>query len=196
MSNLVLVPTWHDNINMVDVTEPIVGGDGGNANLATRQLAESLLWLKARAQGFRVGDIYTTTIAHANAAAVAAHHGYGTWGRYAEGRTLVGFSTKSEHPESYKTMGAEFGANEHTLTLDQTPAHKHSHSSKFQHFMSPHFRGESVPSGDTAQREQEWQLHQISAAEFTESKEESRGGNEAHNNIQPSKVIGAWVRLT
>ena len=30
MSNLALVPTWHDNINMVDVTEPIVGGGAHN----------------------------------------------------------------------------------------------------------------------------------------------------------------------
>ena len=59
MSNLALVPTWHDNINMVDVTEPIVGGDGGNANLATRQLAESLLWLKQNMQALvPMGYIY------------------------------------------------------------------------------------------------------------------------------------------
>ena len=29
MSNLNLTAQWHDNINQVDATEPIVGGDGG-----------------------------------------------------------------------------------------------------------------------------------------------------------------------
>ena len=199
MSNLNLTAQWHDNINQVDVTEPIVGGDGGNANLATRQLAENILWLKQRManqinEAYAVGDIYTTTINHVSAAAVAAHHGYGTWVRYAEGRTVVGQSTKAADPDDYKIIGNTFGENEHKLTIEETPSHKHSHSSRFQHFMSPHFRGESIPSGDTAQREQEFQLHQISAAEFAEAKEESRGGDQPHNNIQPSIVAGCWLR--
>lgn len=197
MSNLNLTAQWHDNINQVDVTEPIVGGDGGNANLATRQLAESILWLKQQigsVEAYKVGDIYTTTINHVSAAAVAAHHGYGTWVRYAEGRTVVGQSTQAADPDDYKTIGNTFGENEHKLTIEETPSHKHSHSSRFQHFMSPHFRGESISSGDFAQREQEFQLHQISAAEFAEAKEESRGGDRPHNNIQPSIVAGCWLR--
>ena len=197
MSNLNLTAQWHDNINQVDVTEPIVGGDGGNANLATRQLAENILWLKQQigsVEAYKVGDIYTTTINHVSAAAVAAHHGYGTWARYAEGRTVVGQSTQAADPDDYKTIGNTFGENEHKLTIEETPSHKHSHSSRFQHFMSPHFRGESISSGDFDQREQEFQLHQISAAEFAEAKEESRGGDQPHNNIQPSIVAGCWLR--
>lgn len=199
MSNLIAVAQWHDAINKVDVTEPIVGGDGGNANLATRQLAENILWLKQRMdnqinEAYAVGDIYTTTIKYPDAAAVAAHHGYGTWVRYAEGRTLVGQSTKADDPDDYKTIGNTFGENKHKLTIEETPSHKHSHSSRFQHFMSPHFRGESISSGDYAQREQEFQLHQISGAEFAEAKEESRGGDQPHSNIQPSIVAAYWLR--
>ena len=199
MSTLALTPQWHDAINQVETTEKILGGASGNANLASKQLAENIFWLKQALENIsnepiKVGDIYTTTISHTNATAVATHHGYGTWERYSEGRALVGFSTKSEHSESYKTMGAEFGENEHKLTIAETPEHKHSHSSRFQHFMSPHFRGESISSGDFNQREQEFQLHQISAAEFAEAKEESRGGDQPHNNIQPSKVVAHWLR--
>ena len=198
MSNLTLITgQWHDNINQVEKVEPILGGASGNANLATRQLAENILWLKQQigsVEAYKVGDIYTTTINHVSAAAVAAHHGYGTWVRYAEGRTVVGQSTKAADPDDYKIIGNTFGENEHKLTIEETPSHKHSHSSRFQHFMSPHFRGESIPSGDTAQREQEFQLHQISAAEFAEAKEESRGGDQPHNNIQPSIVAGCWLR--
>ena len=195
MSNLTLITgQWHDNINQVEKVEPILGGASGNANLATRQLAENILWLRQNMQSYKVGDIYTTTLDHANAAAVAAHHGYGTWVRYAEGRTVVGQSTQAADPDDYKTIGNTFGENEHKLTIEETPSHKHSHSSRFQHFMSPHFRGESISSGDFDQREQEFQLHQISAAEFAEAKEESRGGDQPHNNIQPSIVAGCWLR--
>lgn len=51
MTNLVTSPTWHEDINQVDTNEPIIGGDGGNANLATRQLAERTDWLKQELEG-------------------------------------------------------------------------------------------------------------------------------------------------
>ena len=50
MSNLTLTAQWHDTINQVETSEPIIGGAEGNANLATKQLAESLLWLKSDTQ--------------------------------------------------------------------------------------------------------------------------------------------------
>lgn len=46
MSNLTINPQWHDAINQVEKDEFITGGADGNANLATRQLAENLFWLK------------------------------------------------------------------------------------------------------------------------------------------------------
>lgn len=73
-------------------------------------------------QPIKVGDIYLTTINHTNAAAVAAHHGYGTWeptggGTYlslagtSDGVTLVG--------------GIVSGSHRHTITIDEMPAHSH-----------------------------------------------------------------------
>ena len=50
MSNLAIKPQWHDEINQVETNEVIMGGANGNANLATKQLAESLLWLKSDTQ--------------------------------------------------------------------------------------------------------------------------------------------------
>ncbi len=175
-------PTWHENINQVETTDAILGGPTGNANLATKQLAENMLWLRTQMENvtsepIKVGDIYQTTISHSDSAAVAAHHGYGTWARFAEGRTLVGFSTKAADPDDYKTMGAEFGANKHKLTVPEMPAHNHpimdgDGSSGF---------GGRVDTG-------------VNAAHQEVSTIGSRGGDEPHNNIQPSKVIGAWLR--
>ena len=181
MSNLTLptTPKWNENINQVETNESILGGANGNANLATRQLAENILWLKLNMQAYKVGDIYTTTISHTDAAAVAAHHGYGTWERYAEGRTLVGFSTITDDPIEYKTMGNEFGANEHTLTLEEFPTHEHTvdmHSG-------------SIDGGTRAGT----QNTSSSAANIETN---AVGGGQPHNNIQPSKVAGQWLRIS
>ena len=127
MSNLDLVMQWHDNINQVEKTEAIVGGALGNANQAVKQLAENILWVKKNLKAYKVGDVYVTTLNHASATAVAAHHGYGTWERYADGRTLVGLSDNANDPADYKTMGNEFGENKHTLTVEESASHKHGY---------------------------------------------------------------------
>ena len=212
MSNLNLTAQWHDNINQVDVTEPIVGGDGGNANLATRQLAENILWLKQQigsVEAYKVGDIYTTTINHVSAAAVADHHGYGTWVRYAEGRTVVGQSTKAADPDDYKTIGNTFGENEHKLTIEETPSHKHSGSlyNKFSaiaadvlsdsnsaQYITPTGDGMTGKIWDNNTASNEYQIGQMSAKGWNESTEASVGGDQPHNNIQPSIVAGCWLR--
>lgn len=180
MSNLNLTAQWHDNINQVDVTEPIVGGDGGNANLATRQLAENILWLKQQigsVEAYKVGDIYTTTINHISAAAVAAHHGYGTWVRYAEGRTVVGLSTKAGDPDDYKTIGNTFGENKHKLTIEEMPSHTHDIT---------------INSDDTIGNYPEDAAGR--AGYFRTAITEATGGDQPHNNIQPSIVAGCWLR--
>lgn len=182
MSNLTLITgQWHDNINQVEKVEPILGGSAGNANLATKQLAENILWLREKLEQnkpVKVGDIYTTTLAHASAAAVATHHGYGTWERYAEGRTLVGMSTQTADPDDYKTMGNEFGANTHQLTVDEMPSHKHDL-----------YAMNDDSAGNTG----------LDGASYLGTKVGSNsmlptGGDLPHNNIQPSKVVGCWLR--
>ncbi|SDE16709.1 hypothetical protein SAMN05660405_02551, partial [Psychrobacter pacificensis] len=128
-------------------------------------------------QPYKVGDIYQTTINHLDAAAVAAHHGYGTWERFAEGRTLVGLSTKTDDPSDYKTIGNEFGENEETLTLAQIPNHDHTvdmHSG-------------SIDGGTRAGT-------QNTSSSAANIKTNAVGGGEPHNNIQPSKVVGKWLR--
>lgn len=46
MSNLTINPQWHEAINQVETDEFITGGADGNANLATRQLAEKSVLAK------------------------------------------------------------------------------------------------------------------------------------------------------
>lgn len=136
-------------------------------------------WIKIlfNLKPIKVGDIYTTTIDHADAAAVALHHGYGDWERYAEGRTLVGLSTSADDPSDYKTIGNEFGENEETLTLAQIPNHDHTvdmHSG-------------SIDGATRAGT-------QNTSSSAANIKTNAVGGGEAHNNIQPSKVVAHWLR--
>ena len=46
MSNLSITPQWNDEINQVEPGELISAGPNGNANLATRQLAENIWYIR------------------------------------------------------------------------------------------------------------------------------------------------------
>ena len=132
-------------------------------------------------QPYKVGDIYQTTINHSDAAAVAAHHGYGTWERFAEGRTLVGLSTKASDPSDYKTIGNEFGENEHTLTIEQIPSHAHD-------------LGISTMTKVAHDDSQETDRAVDTTGTYETGYVDEAGGDQPHNNIQPSKVVGKWLR--
>ena len=206
MSNLTLTAKWHDTINQVETSEPITGGAEGNANLATKQLAESLLWLKQqfetkKTETYKVGDIYMTTINHADAAAVKAHHGYGTWTRYAEGRAPVGFSDNASDIAEYKTMGNTFGDNTHQLKVDEMP--KHVHRLVVSNW-SPTDQNTSLSASqvvlsskvlDSSMRLSSI-LDDVLSDNYTIEPTDwaSAGGNQPHNNIQPSIVTGYWLR--
>lgn len=206
MSNLTLTAQWHDTINQVETSEPITGGADGNANLATKQLAESLLWLKQqfetkKTETYKVGDIYMTTIAHADPAAVKAHHGYGTWVRYAEGRAPVGFSDNASDIAEYKTMGNTFGDNTHQLKVDEMP--KHVHRLAVSNW-SPTNQDASLSASQvdlsTKVLNSSMRLSSIIDDVLSDNYTieptdwASAGGNQPHNNIQPSIVTGYWLR--
>lgn len=56
MSNLTIQPQWHTAINQVEPHEPITGGADGNANLATKQLADNVFYLKQKLDDKRPTD--------------------------------------------------------------------------------------------------------------------------------------------
>lgn len=128
---------------------------------------------------YDVGDVYVTTKTYADGAAVKAKRGYGTWVRYAEGRTLVGYSTKTGDPAEYKTMGNEFGANTHKLTIDEMPSHNH------KLYDAPGIDGnQGMPDSNSTQ----------TSALFSNVAIGDTGGDQPHNNIQPSVVVAHWLR--
>lgn len=157
-------------------------------------------------QPIRVGELFLTTVDYTSATQVAERHGYGTWVRYAEGRTLVGYSSKESDPDEYRIMGNEFGENEVTLTKAQMPKHKHAPSAQYSRFAAvfgdwqdvdgPANTPESFKdSNDLGIRDSDNDIvARMPMAEWNKAKETEQGGDAAHNNIQPSIVVGYWLR--
>lgn len=113
---------------------------------------------------------------------VTEYKGYGEWERALQGRVAVGFSDNPEDPIDFRTHGAEYGENEHILTIEQIPSHSHplgiSTRTKIAHDDSQ----ESDRAVDTTGNEEEGYVG-------------STGGDEAHNNIQQSKTLDCWKRV-
>lgn len=131
-----------------------------------------------------VGDLYLTTRHFADGDAVAAHKGYGRWGRFGDGHVLA---TQAEQnntlaPSFFKTLRSTGGAYTHQLSIDEMPKHRieiddyntlgGDYESGTMHWGEP---GRGILQGVF--------------------KSKPVGGDKAHNNVQPSIVIAAWERL-
>ena len=138
-------------------------------------------------QTYKVGDLYLTT----NSGNPSTLLGYGTWVRYAEGRSLVGYSgnVSNSIPEWVKTNGSEFGEYTHELTVEELPT----------------FRVE-VPQtvGGYAPTNSDWTRLSNSNGNANDNETDSSGlmksrptgGDQPHNNVQPSKVVFIWIRTS
>lgn len=124
-----------------------------------------------------IGSVHVTTVNYADGAAVTKALGYGTWVRYAEGRALVGCSTKAGDPSWTKTLKGEYGEYEHTLSIEEMPSHEHEIN-----YRTGNNRGNLRPSTENTSS---------SDANF---KTNATGGGKAHNNVQPSIVTAFWLR--
>ena len=131
-------------------------------------------------QVFKVGSVYTTAV-NENPSIT---FGYGTWERFAEGRTLVGLSTdiSASIPEWTKINGRVFGTYDETLTLEQMPSHTHEVG---EGSIFPTGTGDRLyASGDDK-----------TAVADSYSRSKPSGGGLPHNNVQPSIVVYFWKRI-
>lgn len=136
-----------------------------------------------------VGGVFTTTVNYNSGSEVKATLGYGTWVRYAEGRTLVGISTTTGGINEYKTMGNEFGENSHTLTVAEMPKHNHGSNMRFEAGEAILVDAElatKVDSGDM--------LDHMNEGTTASTNTTYTGNNQPHSNLQPSSVVGYWLR--
>lgn len=119
---------------------------------------------------------------------------FGTWERL-NGKVLVGLD---EEDENFNEIGKTGGEKTHTLNTTEMP--KHGHSSAV---INPNTSGSTVE--DYGYKYTSSQNGVAIALESCVSKdtkgwlsttiEQEIGGNQAHNNLQPYKVVGyMWLR--
>jgi len=110
----------------------------------------------------------------------AEYLGFGSWERDLEGKALVGVTTDitANSPDWVKEVNREFGEYTHTLTVDEMPRHNHDWKIRIQGFNGG-WNIESGSGGEAINRN--YMLPE--------------GGDQPHNNVQPSKTKFIWTRV-
>ena len=160
------------------ITAEFSGGTNPKDVVTHEQLALSI-------QNYKVGDIYLTT----GSGDPRTRLGYGTWERFAQGETLVGFSTSvsNETPQWVKTAGSSFGNYEHTLTVDELASHNHA-SGNFDKILRVTGTNTMSSGGNVTAGEPDLSASGIASLQYI-------GENKPHNNVQPSIVVYFWKRI-
>lgn len=168
----------------------------------TQLLVEKMTAMQAELEALKarpiipVGGLFITTKHYKNGEAVTADLGYGKWMRALIGRTGVGFDPNAS--DWTGTMGQKYGSNEHQLTIEEIPSHKHSHGEVFTMFGAK--AGDSnhittITSHDRNATGAEYGVGNMSNTDWNNAKERTIGGNRPHNNVQKSEVIAYWQRM-
>ncbi len=126
----------------------------------------------------QVGELFWTTEHFETADQVAVYKGYGTWERALQGRVAVGFSDDPEDHIDFRTHSKEYGAHDHTLTVEEMPSHGHTADIHSGNIDGNIRAGTQNTSGTEAN---------VGTS--------NAGGGQAHNNMQPSKTLDCWERI-
>ena len=126
---------------------------------------------------YPVGSIYTNMAVATNPASLL---GVGTWVAYAEGKVLVGKQASG----TFDALDESLGAETHTLSIAELPAHGHSQNS--QGGSSIIQFAQNSPSGNP-------RYAGGSSSDSTRSVGNT-GGGAAHSNLQPSVTVHMWKR--
>lgn len=132
----------------------------------------------------KIGEIFFTNMPFENAEQVAQYLGYGRWKRFGNGQVPlpVRHTDIVDGYEWLSKVGASGGEYQNRLTINEMPRHKHEV-----------LLGDAITSGES---------RVISAGGgqgmrgfYDQYSLQEAGGNQPHNNVQPSIVTGAWVRI-
>lgn len=130
-----------------------------------------------------VGGLFVTTVTYNRGADVTKALGYGVWQPYAEGQALVGMAHSSKASDWTKEVGNLYGEETHTLVPEELPSKGFKMRKAGPHGARNHGgRGTTYAGGGH---------NSMAAVSSTESGWKDR----PHNIVQPSVVIGAWVRV-
>lgn len=117
----------------------------------------------------RIGDIYITTN-KTNPSEIWPN----TEWEPIEGETLGGY--KQDDP-NFGTLGASIGESQHKLTVNEMPSHSHADA-----------KPQTIQNTATGSAQYGYLANgAFNATAYT-------GGGQAHNNIQPTRVVMIWIR--
>jgi hypothetical protein len=154
--------------NLADV--PNKATARANLELLTSATYLNSLWQLMQQRTYPVGEIFMTR-QNGNPSSIL---GFGTWERYAQGRVLTGFD---EADASFNALDKTGGAKTHVLTEAEMPAHTHSN------IVALSTTNDFDTSGGTS-----------SGVRRLTSQTGSKGGGQAHNNLQPYVTVFMWKR--
>lgn len=144
------------------------------------ELKEALLEdIRVASEDVAIGDLFLTTTSFPNAEAVHEHKKFGTWQRYGDGQVLVLVANQNNNdaPTFMKIMGSSGGEYKHQLTIAELPRHRFSIDMADQDTS-----GGTIADGSN---------NGAGGTGYTNY----LGDDQAHNIVQPSIVIGAWLRI-
>lgn len=108
----------------------------------------------------------------------------GTWTNL-KGVCVVGFD---QNDSDFNQLGKILGEKEHTLTVDELAEHNHTGRIAVSNAVSGPSRYWFSPGGTTGAEPSNSNVFSSSIAVL------EKGGNQPHNNIQPSYVANIWRR--
>lgn len=111
-------------------------------------------------------------------------YGYGTWERTGQGKVLVGAGTGVDSNGVSQTFsdGDVIGEYVHKLTSSEMPIHQHT-------------GGLTGPSGGVSAKIEGYVGGAPNQDNYIPTSTGQSGGDQAHNNIQPSFVVYFWRRV-
>ncbi len=138
-----------------------------------------------------VGGLFITSQHYATGEDVARALGYGKWARFSKGTTLVGHdpdATTGNTKPWWSQLGNIVGEFEHQLSVNEIPSHYHVFESIWAGTNPPDVHG------NHRRYDIGWDKDGYADSHFDQRTKEA-GGNQPHNNVQPSVVVAVWVRL-
>ena len=175
VSNLDLDGATDIGAALVDADLMLVddGADGTNRKATMSRMKTYIL-----ESVYPVGSIFTST----SSTNPGTSLGFGTWEAFGEGRVLVGKASSG----TFATGGATGGAETHTLTISEMPAHDHPRGTSG---FSDDFGGggtQGYLGGDQSR----------DTGVGADLRATTQGGGSAHNILQPYIVVYMWKRTS
>lgn len=114
--------------------------------------------------------------------------GVGEWTRFANGRTLVGVNEDEAEFDSVVKTG---GAKTHKLSINEMPSHTHTQR---PHDHGTNTSGEAGPTLSGTGRNYRISGSNSLDTSSTTATNDSTGGSQPHNNLQPYITVYMWRR--